>query len=770
MRTNDTSLNSGDCVGHWLSWGSCSATCGDAGARTRTFVVSENAREDGAPCAADAADVEAQACNTQECPVDCDGSWGNWGECSSSSEGEMRFRTFKIATEAAAGGVACALSNNATQSCDCSGADDDCGSNECAGAWSSWSSCAATCGSYAVRFRTFILFASTQHDSTLDCENTDETEFQHCYDLECSDSAVESTNDVTTAPDTSSALPVMVGVIVGAVVTGALVGLALFLRHRRQRAAQGTRRRPSNEKLVANFRRKVSFRTSHSRLPIGPRDSVQHKSLSRTSTQSMGSTGSMEAVVVVNIDDIENGDLFVHDEVEDSDSIADTESFDGPTPTSSTVRQALDELDVELTLQKDPNLITMSEMIATTSIQEDSDIRALILPQSALGVDSQTPIVASGGAGRIYKCRLKRDIALNGPLHEGDTHHNSCDTTAATVNVPAGTVVALKETFAVMMTADVSAFAKELMFQSTLHHRHIVPFYGIYVCPGGGHTRNGRIASSRYFLVSRFAKGGNLRAALRRPYEEVSFDVRVQWLREIAGAIEYMHSRQVVHRDIKPENILLDASGKCQITDFGIARAMSSSRTLTRQIGTIAYMPPEAMDFGTSEQCSIDQLANSSADDTVPSTEQTFENMSQMMKFVPAWDAYSFGILAATIFNCEEPYADMNLNQIVVGVVARNLRPQLPVNVSTRGHLFLRRLWHQDPIRRPSFVEIVAALQEGNSPACNLSEGSEREQGCVLEAVESSSPSRTPSPRIRRPATADGFRISSITRPRSFSE
>jgi eukaryotic-like serine/threonine-protein kinase len=62
----------------------------------------------------------------------------------------------------------------------------------------------------------------------------------------------------------------------------------------------------------------------------------------------------------------------------------------------------------------------------------------------------------------------------------------------------------------------------------------------------------------------------------------------------VAEALDFAHRADVIHRDIKPANIRLLRSGGVKVTDFGIARAISSSRTRTGVIlGTPNYMSPE---------------------------------------------------------------------------------------------------------------------------------------------------------------------------------
>ena len=127
-------------------------------------------------------------------------------------------------------------------------------------------------------------------------------------------------------------------------------------------------------------------------------------------------------------------------------------------------------------------------------------------------------------------------------------------------------------------------FLREIKLAARLQHPNILPVYDSGVVDG------------MLFYVMPFVEGESLRERLQRE-PQLPLDDALQIAREVADALSYAHSHDVVHRDIKPENIML-SGGHAIVTDFGIARAVSAAGgdKLTETglvIGTPAYMPPE---------------------------------------------------------------------------------------------------------------------------------------------------------------------------------
>ncbi len=80
---------------------------------------------------------------------------------------------------------------------------------------------------------------------------------------------------------------------------------------------------------------------------------------------------------------------------------------------------------------------------------------------------------------------------------------------------------------------------------------------------------------------------------------------------QIAKGLEHAHSRGIVHRDIKPHNIMVLKNGSVKVMDFGIARVMNKSNTLTKEaLGSVHYISPEQAKGGhTDNRSDIYSLA-----------------------------------------------------------------------------------------------------------------------------------------------------------------
>jgi serine/threonine-protein kinase len=142
------------------------------------------------------------------------------------------------------------------------------------------------------------------------------------------------------------------------------------------------------------------------------------------------------------------------------------------------------------------------------------------------------------------------------------------------------------------LAATVSAerFRREILTVARLQHPHIVPI-----------LKAGEIDGLPYFVMP-YVDGESLDIRLNRT-GPLSVRETIAIMKDVARALAFAHSNGVVHRDIKPGNILL-ASGSATVTDFGVAKALSTARRsgektkngLTNtgmSLGTLLYMAPE---------------------------------------------------------------------------------------------------------------------------------------------------------------------------------
>jgi len=125
-------------------------------------------------------------------------------------------------------------------------------------------------------------------------------------------------------------------------------------------------------------------------------------------------------------------------------------------------------------------------------------------------------------------------------------------------------------------------FEREVKIVASFTHEAIVPVYD------SGEQDN------RPYLVMRHMTGGSLADKLRAGRRAAPDFIPI--LQRVAGALDYAHAHSVIHRDVKPGNILFGERSNASLSDFGLAKLVATSATVSDSglaTGTPAYMSPE---------------------------------------------------------------------------------------------------------------------------------------------------------------------------------
>ena len=148
-----------------------------------------------------------------------------------------------------------------------------------------------------------------------------------------------------------------------------------------------------------------------------------------------------------------------------------------------------------------------------------------------------------------------------------------------------GTKAAIKLHYKrVVEEKEIAAFKREAHTLARLRHPNIVRVLDFGV------------EASTPYLVMDYASGGTLRqrhpTGTRLPLPTV-----IEYVKQVAAALQYAHDQRLIHSDVKPENMLVGDNNEARLSDFGLAvilRSQHSSRNSKVDVGgTFRYMAPE---------------------------------------------------------------------------------------------------------------------------------------------------------------------------------
>ena len=200
---------------------------------------------------------------------------------------------------------------------------------------------------------------------------------------------------------------------------------------------------------------------------------------------------------------------------------------------------------------------------------------------NVLGTCTLQRIIGQGGMGAVFlaqQSRPRRQVAVK-------------------VLLPSTSLTQTQK------AAFLERFRRETDAAASLEHPHILPVYEYG-------EQNGLA-----YLVVPYISGGTLRDVMER---EGTFplDKALNYIEQLAAALDFAHQHGVVHRDIKPANVLITSEGRLLLSDFGLVKILTEGQTpqirLTgagAPVGTPDYMAPEqvigdAVD-GRSDQYSL---------------------------------------------------------------------------------------------------------------------------------------------------------------------
>ena len=157
---------------------------------------------------------------------------------------------------------------------------------------------------------------------------------------------------------------------------------------------------------------------------------------------------------------------------------------------------------------------------------------------------------------------------------------------------------------------------------------------------------------------------------------------------DIAGALRYLHERNIIYRDLKPENLAFDVRGDIRLFDFGLAKQLTESERVEGSMslykmsgttGSLRYMCPHVV---------------------------------QSKPYNLSADVYSFGTLLWEILSLIKPYNGFNRNMHAEMVVSQGVRPSIPASWPRELKNMVERAWSHDIDERPSMESCYKVLRE----------------------------------------------------------
>ncbi|KXS21569.1 kinase-like protein [Gonapodya prolifera JEL478] len=204
----------------------------------------------------------------------------------------------------------------------------------------------------------------------------------------------------------------------------------------------------------------------------------------------------------------------------------------------------------------------------------------------------------------------------------------------------------------------VEEFMNELKLMAKLRHPNIVQLMAVVLEP------------NRKALIMEYMPAGSLFDVITK--KSLTWPQIISIANDIARGCAYLIKMGVLHRDLKSGNVMVrDDLSAAKICDFGLSQNLRAKSKDV--VGSIRWIAPELFDL-------------------TPNTEKS--------------DVFAFGMILYELVSRRLPFHEYNDDQ-VEQAYRRGLRPVIPEKVPAGFKSIIEHCWHQDPSKRPTFVQMI---------------------------------------------------------------
>ncbi|KAJ3516766.1 hypothetical protein NMY22_g14130 [Coprinellus aureogranulatus] len=253
---------------------------------------------------------------------------------------------------------------------------------------------------------------------------------------------------------------------------------------------------------------------------------------------------------------------------------------------------------------------------------------------------------------------------------------------------------------------------REAIVWANHQHKGVLPFLGVF-------QRGNDAEYPGLYLVSPFLEHGTIISYLEsRPTanRQTHTGLRYSQVRDILGAMAFLHKNNIIHGDIKGVNVLVDSSGRACVADLGFSR-LTSAAVLTwtslRSVATVATVPWQAPEL---LECILDEdIFGSLVLATRKNVDGSEQRTNTVVKPTKEADVYSIGCFAYEVFTDKPPFWDFKLSRIIVAVVIDKKQPTRPEPLSNAYSLcgltdelwcMMESCWAREPSLRPTTCQL----------------------------------------------------------------